>query len=111
MSNCSLFVQLEPANRDKFRESEGYELCCKMMHEASFLRFGALKCITFATTSTLTDAVALVEAGGLKEVFPSFMGKGYKHTEKLHGKDSASDEEKHASSVVSSLTLVCDPLC
>jgi hypothetical protein len=38
-----LLPQLLPANRDRFRAAEGFELMLRVVHETGWLRLGALK--------------------------------------------------------------------
>ena len=74
----------------------------RMIAEAGFSRFGALKTLSFACDSR-TGAEALVASGCLKGVFPAFMGTGLVHTKKLHGAAAAKSEEEYACSIVSAL--------
>jgi hypothetical protein len=48
----------------------------RVVHEAAFARHGALRVLSFAVAHSPPNARRLVEAGGLKGVFPAFMGKG-----------------------------------
>lgn len=98
---CTLL--LVPDNQTRFRRAEGTELMIRMMAEASFARYGALKVLSYAVAAQSgRNCEALIDAGGLKEVFPAFMGKGTAHTRKLHGLDAAKDEEQRAISIVAS---------
>ena len=46
-----------------------------MVHEARFARHGALRALSYAVNNSASNAAALVDAGGLKAIFPAFMGK------------------------------------
>lgn len=92
-----------PENQNRFRRAEGTELMLRMVAEAGFVRYSALKVLSYAVSApTARNAETLVDAGGLKEVFPAFMGKGATHTKKTHGNDAAKDEEVRAVSIVAS---------
>lgn len=94
---------LSDENQGRFLAAEGFELMTRMVREAGYVRFGALKCISYAVSGNIRCCEALVDVGGLKEVFPAFMGKGLAHTRKVHGADAAMSEEEHAVAIVSAL--------
>jgi beta-catenin-like protein 1 len=75
----------------------------RVVGEAGFARYGALKTISFALTDSRENCEALVNAGGLKAIFPAFMGKGVPHTQQLHGADAARREEEYAVGVIATL--------
>jgi beta-catenin-like protein 1 len=92
---------LVPANRARFRAAEGFELMLRVVGEAGFARYGALRTISHAVANSAENCTALVAAGGLKAVFPAFMGKGAAHTRKCHGADAARSEVESALGVLS----------
>jgi hypothetical protein len=55
------------------------------------------------------NAAALVAAGGLKAVFPSFMGAGAAHTRRYHGEDGVAEEEEQVVALVASLVALLPP--
>ena len=68
--------QLLPANQERFRAAEGFELMLRCVHESGFARFGALRTLSHAVAGNAANCAAFVDAGGLKALFPAFMGKG-----------------------------------
>ena len=66
---------LIPKNRDMFLEHEGFELMMKCLKEGAYAAGCALKTLSFAITSSTASCVRFVEVGGLKYLFPAFMGK------------------------------------
>jgi beta-catenin-like protein 1 len=97
LSSCLL----EAGNRDRFRAAEGFELLLRVIHENGYARAGSLKAIDFALGGS-DSAGAFVEAGGLKALFPAFMGKGLGQTRRWHGAEAAEGEEERALSAVCS---------
>lgn len=79
-------------------------MLCRIIQEAGFSRHGAVKAVAYACADSGRNAEALVDAGGLREVFPAFMGRGLPHTRKLHGADAAREEEWRSADIVASLT-------
>ena len=69
-------MQLFQANQERFRAAEGFELMLRCVHESGFSRFGALRALSHAVAGNAVNCAAFVDAGGLKALFPSFMGKG-----------------------------------
>lgn len=93
-------LQVLPANQSRFAAVEGIELMLRLVREAGHARYGALKVLAFAVADCPPNAAALVDAGGLKDVFPAFLGRGLAHTRKLHGGDAARDEEEQVIAIV-----------
>jgi hypothetical protein len=89
-----------PANQVRFLAVEGFDLMLRIMREGGFARYGALKVLSHAVADCGVNCGALVDAGGLKEVFPAFMGRGAAHTRKLHGGEAAREEGEHAVAIV-----------
>jgi len=53
---------------------------------------------------------ALPRSGGLREVFPAFMGSGTHHTKRLHGGSAARTEGERASAIIAELLMRLPPL-
>ena len=87
-----------PENLPRFIAAEGFELMQRMVAEAGFARFGALKTLSYASDSSV-GAQALVARGCLKSVFPAFMGLGLAHTKKVHGAAAVQSEEEYACAI------------
>lgn len=62
-------------NRDLFLENEGFELMIKCLKEGAYAATCALKTLSFAITSSTASCIRFVEVGGLRYLFPAFMGK------------------------------------
>lgn len=94
-------LALERANRDKFTAAEGFELMIRTIHENGFARFAALRTISHALAGSSSEiAETFIEAGGLKVVFPAFLGRSLSQTRKIHGSDAAEKEEEYAVSII-----------
>ena len=70
-----LWRQLVPENQALFKASEGFELMVRMVREKRFTKHCAVKVLDYAVSKNVDNCTALVEAEGLKVLFPSFMGK------------------------------------
>ena len=64
------------ANRETFREKEGFELMVRCMKEKNHAGTCALRVLDVAIQDSPASAEAFVGAEGLKVLFPAFMGKG-----------------------------------
>jgi beta-catenin-like protein 1 len=64
-----------PENRDRFRTAEGFELMIKCLKDRKFVSLSAVKVINFAIAGNLKNCERLIEAGGLKYLFPLLMGR------------------------------------
>lgn len=94
-------LALEPVNRTRFRDAEGFELMIRTIHENGFARFSALRTISHALAGSNSEiAETFIEAGGLKVVFPAFLGRSLAHTRKFHGPDAAEKEDEYAVSII-----------
>lgn len=65
--------------------------------------------LSYAVAGNARNAAALVSAGGLKAVFPSFMGAGAAHTRRHHGDDGVAEEEEQTVALVASLVALLPP--
>ena len=63
-------------NQGRFRHSQGFELMVRCMKEKNHAGTCALKVLDFATQNNPTNCEAFVASGGLKVLFPAFMGRG-----------------------------------
>ena len=73
---------------------------------AGFARVGALRALSFALAGNAACCEVFVDAGGLKEGFPAFMGKSEAHTRKLHGAEAVADEQHYATTIIAHLLQV-----
>lgn len=73
----------------------------RIMHENGFCRFGALRSLSYAVANSARNCEAFIAAGGLKQLFPAFLGRGLSQTRKQHGAESAEQEEEYSVSIVS----------
>ena len=69
-------VLLQAEGQDQFRTAEGFELMVRFLKEQKFCAAGALRAISFAVVGHRENCLKLVEAGGLRFVFPALMGIG-----------------------------------
>lgn len=60
---CVVCLQLRQENCDRLRAAEGFELLLRIMHEAGFARFGALKALSFAVAHNPHNCEAFIDAG------------------------------------------------
>ena len=76
----------------------------RFISDAGYCRAAALKVCAFAVPAGEKQGCeGFVRAGGLKALFPSFMGIGTGHTRKLHGARAARDEVEHAATLLAAL--------
>eukprot|EP00946_MAST-07B_sp_MAST-7B-sp1_P004944 g4944.t1 len=66
----------EPEARRLFRKNQGVSLMLRIMKNKTFSYRGALRVLSHAVADTPETCAALVDAGGLKVLFPAFMGLG-----------------------------------
>ena len=123
------------ANREKFCKSEGFELMLRCMRERKHAAPCALRALDFATIDSPANCERLVEVlsgrvparrasshdetttlplqiGGLKTVFPAFMGRGAVKPRALpggkkrkRGLDEKRTCEEHVISIIASLSF------
>jgi beta-catenin-like protein 1 len=92
----NLFASLASAlttreNQGRFRHSQGFELMVRCMKEKNHAGTCALKVLDFATQNNPANSEAFVASGGLKVLFPAFMGRGVVHALSRRGKKGASN--------------------
>ena len=111
----NVFLSLRSAlliskNRELFLENEGFELMMKCLKEGAYAATCSLKTLSFAITSSTASCSRFVEVGGLKFLFPTFMGKSIaKNFSKKKGVKQ--ELEQTAVSILSELSscLVLNP--
>lgn len=100
---------MEKSGKDSFVEAEGVELMVMILKGRTSARWGALKCLDFATTGCPIACSRTVDAGGLGTVFSAFMGKKKKKSKTKNESSKKSDavtaaeEEERSVSIISSL--------
>jgi len=67
-------------NKGRFRHSQGFELMARCMKEKNHAGACALRVLDCALQQSPVNCEAFVAAGGLKVLFPAFMGKGVVRT-------------------------------
>lgn len=94
-------LAFEISNKSKFKNAEGFELMIRTMHENGFARFAALRTISHALAGSSSEICeTFIEAGGLKVVFPAFLGRSLSQTRKVHGIDAVEKEEEYSISII-----------
>ncbi|GLC46520.1 hypothetical protein PLESTM_001885000 [Pleodorina starrii] len=97
---CACLMQ--QTHKAAFVKAEGVELMQLMLQSRRQCRYGALKCLDYATTRFAAPAEKLVDLGGLKQLFGLFMGKA-KVKGPLGEHDVDTEVEERCVSLVSSL--------
>ncbi|ETV94342.1 hypothetical protein, variant [Aphanomyces invadans] len=64
-----------PAVQDRFRGLEGFELMLRCLKENKFCTTSSLRVLDHAIMNHTRNCERLIQIGGLKQVFPAFMGK------------------------------------
>ncbi|RHY12401.1 hypothetical protein DYB25_008341 [Aphanomyces astaci] len=64
-----------PAVQDRFRSLEGFELMLRCVKENKFCTTSALRVIDHALMNHTRNCERFIQIGGLKQLFPAFMGK------------------------------------
>jgi len=98
-----VLYQLDETNQTRFRDGEGFELMVRMVKAKGFAKDCAIKVLDYATANNQANCKRFVDAGGLKFLFPAFMGKGAKKTAKLHGASEVAAVEEHCVAIVSAM--------
>lgn len=111
--NCLCAALLREENRSAFHAAEGTELLVAVLRGRRFASGAALRALSFAVQMHPPAALALVEAGGLKVLFPPFMGRGLYRDKASAGSgglkaDARRMAVEHAASVVASLCLLLE---
>ncbi|EKU22723.1 beta-catenin-like protein 1 [Nannochloropsis gaditana CCMP526] len=68
---------LLPENQARFRQSEGLDLLLRCIREKKGGFLGALKALDSACLNSVPNCEKLIELGGLKTLFPLYMGRGW----------------------------------
>ncbi len=97
---------LVPENQARFRQSEGVDLLLRCLREKKGGFLGAVKALDSALLNSVPNCEKLVELGGLKAVFPLFMGRGWGAA--LKGKRQGEREAltEQVASIASSLCML-----
>jgi hypothetical protein len=112
----NLFLSLSaalqtPENQDAFLECEGFELMMRCLKEQQYAAGCAIPALSYAVAKNKSACERLVDAGGLKYVFPLLSGGGLKHALKRKGSGEKRNIEESAISIVAQLcTLLCAPV-
>jgi beta-catenin-like protein 1 len=94
-------------NQERFRKAEGMELMVRCLKERKFAALSAVKVINFAISGNLANCERLIEAGGLKYLFPHLMGRNLLKLEKKKEQKKAKRELTEAAvSIISQLCHV-----
>jgi beta-catenin-like protein 1 len=80
LSLCT--VLMVPSNQEAFRSAEGFDFLVRFLKERRFAAAPAVKAINFAISGSMRNCEAFVDAGGLKYIFPLFMGRNMPKLEK-----------------------------
>lgn len=100
---CSALMTAE--NKEEFRKAEGIELMLLIMREKKYARKCAVKVLDFVLTNDALSCERCVDAGGLKSVFPVFMGRALK--KKYLDADEKQKMEQLGVSLLGSLFKFC----
>ncbi|CAM9463938.1 unnamed protein product [Chrysoparadoxa australica] len=98
---------LVPENQTRFREGEGLELMIRCLREKSYAAGCAIKVLNYALTDAAANCERFVTAGGLKAIFPVFMGRAAARRvrKRTKSKGERSELEEHCASIVTSLAM------
>uniref|UniRef100_A0A7S1TQT2 Beta-catenin-like protein 1 N-terminal domain-containing protein n=1 Tax=Phaeomonas parva TaxID=124430 RepID=A0A7S1TQT2_9STRA len=112
--NALCAALLRPLNKQRFHDIEGPALLARTLKERRFAAGAALRATDFALQGHAGNSVQFVEQGGLKVIFPPFMGRGLYKDKKAAGSAGRSGDARrmaveHAVSVVSNLVLALSP--
>ncbi|OQR96668.1 beta-catenin [Thraustotheca clavata] len=88
-----------PKVQDRFRSLQGFELMLRCIKENKFCKAPALRVLDHAIMSHARNCERIVELGGLKQLFPLFMGK------LRSKKDKQKTNDEHLMSLFASLSL------
>lgn len=102
---------LVPENQVRFREGEGFELMVRCLREKKHAAQCAVKVLDYAITNNSTNCTHMVDAGGLKAVFPLFMGraaaKRLRKSKRLT-KQGVQSLDEHCVSIIASLATLLE---
>jgi beta-catenin-like protein 1 len=99
--DCMCSALMTNENREEFRNSEGIELMLMIMREKKYAKKCAVKVLDYVLTNSAVNCDRCIDAGGMKSIFPVFMGRGAK--KKYYDKDEIQKMEELGVSIVGSL--------
>lgn len=73
--SCVCAALLQDGNRRRFREHEGMDLVAKVLKHKGYAFSAALRVLNQVVTVDPESLLRFIEIGGLKRLFPAFMGK------------------------------------
>lgn len=97
---------LVPENQARFRQSEGVDLLLRCLREKKGGFLGAVKALDSALLNSVPNCEKLVELGGLKAVFPLFMGRGWGGALKGKRQGERDALTEQVASIVASLCML-----
>ncbi len=75
--DCLCSCLLLPENQARFRQSEGLDLLLRCIREKKGGFLGAIKALDSACVNSIPNCEKFIDQGGLKALFPLFMGRGW----------------------------------
>lgn len=104
-------VVMTPETKDEFLDLEGIELMLMILRGSSsgdkkatpFAAIPALKCLDYVTSGNKRACERFVDAGGLKSLFPAFMGRNVKTLRKTFGNEAVLEQQTRSSSLLCSM--------
>ena len=98
-----------PAGQQRFVELQGMELMIKCLKELRYAALCAVKVINYAITDNKKNAEKFVATGGLKYIFPIYLGRGLPKIMILGKKKSLSSEQRDTleEDVICTISQVC----
>lgn len=101
---------MTPETKAQFVELEGVELMLILLRGSSqdkkstpFASVPALKCLDYVLSGNKRACERFVDVGGLKNLFPAFMGRNAKSIRKTFGNEAALEQQTRSSSLLCSL--------
>jgi len=110
MYNALCAALMHEENRQRFFELEGPSLLARVLKERRFAAGAALRALDFSLQWHSGNALLFVEQGGLKVIFPPFMGRGLYKDKAAAGSGGQSADARrmaveHSVGVVANLAL------
>lgn len=100
---CLSSALLQRENQFKFLACEGFELLVRCMKEQEYAAGCAVSAVSYAIMRNQAACEKLVDAGGLKYVFPLLVGKGFKKSLKRKGTGEKRNFEETVISIIAQL--------
>lgn len=100
--NAALLI---PDNQTRFRLGEGLELMLRCIKELKYAAGLAVRTLSHAIDNNKSNCERLVDAGGLKVIFPMLMGRGLPKSDKKKGALAKREIEEAVVAIVSQLCL------